>query len=90
MYDVLRAVAIDSTPPISGALSCQKPTCHSVRGDITDTTLVCFAVEVLNPESIDLALAVCSQVVAEFVAADTRQLEALASESDQLYAQLWS
>ena len=50
------------------ALNCRQPTCQSVRGDIPDEALTRFAVEALNRESIDLALAVREYVVAEFAA----------------------
>lgn len=67
------------------AVSCQESTCQSVRGDIPDAALACFAVEALNRESIDLALAVREQVVAEFTAADAqraRRIEGLRYEAD--------
>lgn len=67
------------------AVSCQEPTCQSVRGDIPDSALACFTVEVLNRESINLALAVREQVVADFAAADAqraRRIEGLRCEAD--------
>ena len=60
-------------------------TCQSVRGDIPDEALSRFAVEALNRENIDLALAVREQVLAEFAAADAqraRRIEGLRYEAD--------
>ena len=59
--------------------------CQSVRGDIPDGALARFAVESMNRDSIDLALAVRDQVEAEFAAADAqraRRVEGLRYEAD--------
>ena len=57
----------------AAAISSGQPTCQSVRGDIPDEALARFAVESMNRESIDLALAVRDQVEAEFATADAQR-----------------
>ena len=62
-----------------------RKTCQSMRGDLVDAEISRFAIDAMNRENIDLALAVQEQVEAEFVEADAQRagrIEALRYEAD--------